>query len=68
MAQCSECGAETLLYVFGIPLCDKCDDKRSEKDRINAPAEPNGKDTGNPATGCQRLEGRKNCAASVMPD
>jgi hypothetical protein len=57
MAQCSECGAETLLYVFGIPLCDKCDDKRSEKDRINPPAEPNGKDTGNPATGCQRLDG-----------
>jgi hypothetical protein len=48
MAQCSECGAETLLYVSSIPLCDECDDKRSKKERINAPAEPNDKATGRP--------------------
>jgi hypothetical protein len=48
MAQCSECGAETLQYVSSIPLCDECDDKRSKQERINAPAEPNDKATGRP--------------------
>jgi hypothetical protein len=51
MAQCSECGAETLLYVFSIPLCDECDDKRSQKDRINASAEPSVSETGPPGNG-----------------
>jgi hypothetical protein len=26
--KCADCGAETIVYVNGIPLCPICDDKR----------------------------------------
>jgi hypothetical protein len=27
LARCAECGADTILYVNGVPLCLKCDYK-----------------------------------------
>lgn len=39
MARCTNCGAETSLYVNGVPVCVKCDDalqaeaKRKEQAR-----------------------------------
>jgi hypothetical protein len=30
MPKCIECGAETKLYVNGVPVCPKCEEKRNE--------------------------------------
>jgi hypothetical protein len=27
MAKCSQCGAETQLYVNGVPICPACDNR-----------------------------------------
>jgi hypothetical protein len=29
MAKCSQCGAETTLYISETPMCVECDDKRT---------------------------------------
>lgn len=31
MADCGICGAKTLLYVAGVPLCIECDRRMSEE-------------------------------------
>jgi hypothetical protein len=31
MAQCQFCGAETVLFDAGTPICVKCDDERQQK-------------------------------------
>ena len=33
MARCNWCGAETLLYENGVPICLKCSDERHEAQR-----------------------------------
>ena len=40
MAQCVECGAETLLYVNGVPICSKCDDKAQKPPPTPAKPQP----------------------------
>jgi hypothetical protein len=30
MAQCRFCGAETVLFDSGMPVCVKCDDEREQ--------------------------------------
>lgn len=34
MAQCSLCGADTVLFENGTPVCAKCWDKRQREERI----------------------------------
>jgi hypothetical protein len=67
MAQCSECGAETLLYVSSIPLCDECDDKRSKQERINRLRNRTTKQQGDPATDCKEAS-NNNCVALALSD
>lgn len=40
MAKCSRCGTETKLYVNSEPICLKCDDEitRRQKEREAVPA------------------------------
>jgi hypothetical protein len=35
MAKCSNCGAETQLYEYGVPICMKCADARDAEFRDN---------------------------------
>jgi hypothetical protein len=37
MAQCHFCGAETLLFDAGTPVCVECDDKRQQKKKPRKP-------------------------------
>lgn len=33
MAKCVQCGAATVLYVNGVPLCTDCDYRRERQDK-----------------------------------
>jgi len=39
MAKCTLCGAETILFVLGTPLCVKCDDELEREKRKKEEAE-----------------------------
>ncbi len=49
MVKCVDCGADTILYVNGVPVCRKCDQERDQKDQAqqkqlhpNPPSKGNG--------------------------
>jgi hypothetical protein len=46
MAKCSQCGAETPLYVNGVPLCLECDKKRLEEKEPRPPTKQSGHKSG----------------------